>query len=166
MLHRYIDVRRGGKEGRGLFATEDIKKGEIVWTLDKEEKIISKEERDTLPDETRRFAFQYKNGFIVVHDGSEFMNHSCDPNLWWNGDNTLSAVQDIKKGEEITYDYSTADVGSWIAEWICNCGSKDCRKKISGNDCLAKDFQEKYKGHLPSWAQEYINASINNLSSN
>ena len=29
-----------------------------------------------------------------------FVNHSCDPNLWMHGVYSLTAMRDIKKGEE------------------------------------------------------------------
>lgn len=137
---------------------EDISKGDVVWELDKDEKILTKEEREKLPPQIRKFAFQYKDGYIVVHDGSELMNHSCDPNLWWGSDDNLVARRNIRKGDELTYDYSSADVGDWTASWECDCKSENCRKRITGNDCLDKGFQEKYQGHLPSWVMKYINS--------
>ncbi len=140
----------------GLFAQKNIKKGAIVWKLDFSERILTKDERDNLPQEIRKLAFQYKNGYIVVHDGSQYMNHSCDPNTWWTSDSELSALRDIKVGEEVTYDYSTADIGDWEAGWECKCGSLNCRHRITGRDCLDPDFQKKYKNHLPTRTQEYI----------
>lgn len=156
MLNSKVEVKNISKNESGLFAKENIKKGAVVWRLDPTEKLLTKDERDSLPDKIKKLAFQYKDHFIVVNDQSEFMNHSCDPNLGFSSDEELSAIRDIKAGEELTYDYSTADVGDWIASWECKCGSKICRGKITGNDCLKKDFQEKYKNYLPSWVVEYI----------
>jgi uncharacterized protein len=155
MLSKRVGITQNGNE-KSLTTLQKIMKDDIVWTLDKNEKVLSKEERDKLPPDIRKLAFQYKDGYIVVTDGSQFMNHSCDPNLWWKGDESLIAKRDITKGEELTYDYSTADVGDWVAGWDCMCGSDNCRKRITGNDCLSKDFRNNYKGHLPSWVLEYI----------
>ncbi len=156
MLHKDIKTRKNRLGEKGLFALKYIKKGEVIWKLDKNEKILTYEERDNLPPKTRKLAFQYKNGFIVVSDGSQFMNHSCDPNTWWTKDNVLSASRDIKAREEVTYDYSTADVGEWTASWECACGTDYCRKRITGKDCLNTDFQKRYKNHLPSWVENFI----------
>ena len=93
------------------------------------------------------------------------MNHSCDPNTWWVSDTQLAARRTIKQGEEVTYDYSTSDVSpDWVAQWECQCGAKDCRKRISSIDCLREDFQRKYGGHLPSWVKEFIRKNKNKLN--
>lgn len=145
------------KDGeKGLTASANINKDEVVWILNKGEEVLSKEQRDDLPESVKKLAFQYGENYIVVHDGSEAMNHSCDPNLWWEGNDTLTARRDIKKGEELTYDYSSADVGDWIAGWKCKCGSEICRSKITGRDCLDKDFQKRFEGHLPTWVERFI----------
>lgn len=156
MLNKKVTIKNGLGSQKELVATKPIKKDEVVWTLDKDQEILTKFERDNLPKDIRKLAFQYKDGYIVVSDNSQYMNHSCDPNTWWINDETLVARRDVKKGEEVTYDYSTADVGDWVASWRCRCGSKLCRKRITGNDCLKKDFQEKYKGHLQSCVEKYI----------
>jgi hypothetical protein len=42
-------------------------------------------------------------------------------------------MRDIEKGEELTYDYSLADSNPNFSI-NCSCGSRDCRKTITGND--------------------------------
>jgi len=157
MLNELVEIKELSSGNKGLMAKGNMPKGTLIWKLDSNEKQLSKEERDALPEDVRKLAFQYNDKFVVVHDGSQFMNHSCSPNTWWTADNELSALKDISIGEEITYDYSTADIGDWIAPWECHCGSHDCRKTISGKDILNKKLQDKYQGHLPSWTKDYIN---------
>ena len=41
-----------------------------------------------------------------------YMNHSCDSNAGVVDDRKLVAAKDIKKGEEITVDYSSYDIES------------------------------------------------------
>ena len=65
----------------------------------------------------------------------KYVNHSCDPNTETRNQCDV-AVEDIKKGEEITSDY--AEQGSSVS-FICMCGSKKCRG-------LIKRFDLKYKG--------------------
>jgi len=156
MPSKNIFVKTDKLGQKGVFAKTKIDKNGIIWKLDRTEKVLTKSERDELPQEIRKLAFQYKKGYVVVSDNSKYMNHSCDPNTWWRDDETLVAKREIKNGEEITYDYSTADVGEWVASWECQCGSLYCRHKITGKDCLDKDFQERYEGHLPSWVLTFI----------
>ena len=156
MLSSCVEIKTTLLGNNGLFANEKITKGTIIWKLDSSEKQLTKKERDDLPECKKRLAFQYHNKYIVVHDGSQFMNHSCTPNTWWTADDELSAMKDINADEEVTYDYSTADVGNWAASWQCKCGSLDCRKIITGKDILNKKLQEKYQNHLPSWTRDYI----------
>lgn len=157
MLCSSIIAKNKSISGRGLFTTKNIKAGEVIWKLDSNEKQLSKQGLDNLPKDEQNLAFQYFDKFIVVHDGSQFMNHSCNPNTWWTDNDELSASRDINIGEEITYDYSTADIGDWIASWNCHCGSQNCRKKITGHDILDKKLAEKYQGNIPEWVKEYIN---------
>ncbi len=76
------------------------------------------------------------------------MNHSCDPDLWWDGSTTLVARRDIKAGSEVTYDYATCEVAQDF-EMNCSCGSSRCRGKISSRDYLDPDWQRQYGSHLP-----------------
>lgn len=101
-----------------IFATNLIKKGEIIWQLSLNDKLFSKEETLNLPIEQRELVFQYKDRYVLCADDSQFMNHSCNPNLWFLDDTTLEAKWDIKQGEEITYDYSTTEIDPvCIDEW-------------------------------------------------
>ena len=84
------------------------------------------------------------------------MNHSCDPNCWWNSYGDLIVRTKISKREEITYDYSTHDVGyTWSFPWKCKCGSDNCRGKILTSDILKEEIYLRYIGHLPCWVQDY-----------
>ena len=52
-----------------------------------------------------------------------YLNHSCNQNAGIKNTATLFAIKNIKKGEEITFDYSTT-----IDESLeCKCGAKNCR---------------------------------------
>jgi hypothetical protein len=67
------------------------------------------------------------------------------------------ARRDILPGEEITYDYATSEAHPWWKEkWVCQCGADNCRGVITGRDCLDPAFQERYRGHLPSWVLVFI----------
>ncbi len=54
------------------------------------------------------------------------LNHSCNPNAHFGSKRQLFALRSIKRGEEVTFDYSTSEVD---AQWTmsCACGAKGCR---------------------------------------
>jgi uncharacterized protein len=67
----------------------------------------------------------------------------------------MEAIRDIKKGEEITYDYATSEtLNNWKME--CKCGSKNCRKIISGEDYKKEDVIKKFNGHFMSYLQKLV----------
>lgn len=66
------------------------------------------------------------NVYIDLARPFVYINHSCNPNCGVRGRTTLFALRDIRKGEEITYDYSTT-----VDEtFLCKCGAKRCRRYV------------------------------------
>ena len=71
------------------------------------------------------------------------INHSCNPNAGIKNDRELVAIRDIKKDEEIRFDYSTTmDEDCWTME--CKCRSKNCRGLVRDFKYLPLDLQQKY----------------------
>lgn len=101
--------------GRGLFANDDIKKGEILWTEDSDVKKITLEEFSKLTGKEKEEWHHYgycADGLVWMEfDDSRYWNHSFNPNTK-DDDMTCIASRDIKKGEEITWDYSNCLVPS------------------------------------------------------
>jgi len=87
-----------------------------------------------------------------------FINHSCDGNSWYNGDEKLVACRFIKKGEEITYDYALTE-SHLSFKLQCFCGKPNCRGTITGDDWKIEELREKYNGHF----LEYINKKGKNV---
>jgi hypothetical protein len=123
----------------------------MVWKLD--EPIYTMKEIESWSP-ARREAFDW-DGFQCGVDRyslpeglSREMNHSCDPNTWWDGSITLVARRDIEVDEEITYDYATCDIDH-VFEMECSCGSARCRGAISNRDYLDRDWQQQYGSNLP-----------------
>ncbi|NJO91347.1 MAG: hypothetical protein HC831_22090 [Chloroflexia bacterium] len=58
------------------------------------------------------------------------------------------AIRDIEPGEELCLDYAMAMTTNY--ELICNCGTDNCRGKITGEDWRNKKLQEKY-GDYFAW---------------
>jgi uncharacterized protein len=90
---------------------------------------------------------------------ADFMNHSCDPNVWFLDEVTLVARHDISPDEEITVDYALW--GSQPSWQECLCGADLCRGLVSEDDWRRVDLQARYEGH---WSP-YIEARIRTLAS-
>ena len=82
--------------------------------------------------------------YIDLDEFSRTINHSCDPNGGIRKTSELFALRDIKKGEEITYDYS-ATIAPTRWHMKCKCGSKNCRKILGDVLSIPKRQLKKYK---------------------
>ena len=165
MADNELEIKETGIYGRGIFAGRDIKKGEKI------RKFIG--EIITLEEDLKRVAsgqmsnddgFQIgEEKYIVLDSVSILFNHSCNPNSAFRKESDLFAIKDIKKGEEITYDYS-ATVGPNITSnmWTmpCKCGATNCRKMLGNVLTIPEDIMKEYKekGDL----QDYIIEQLNN----
>jgi hypothetical protein len=126
-IRRGIELRAISDDFSGLFATEPLKKGTIVWknrgdgpAEEKYRKIYGEDIQHLTPSELRYFIrYSYQNDddlFIsplneeeVNYDYSNFWNHSCDPCTLPLDEDHWVAIRDIKAGEQLTIDYSTFD---------------------------------------------------------
>ena len=99
-----------------------------------------------------------ENEFVSPIGFMALVNHSCNPNcgikLNETGAHDYVAMQDIKPGEEITFDYAMQnyDVGYFPSK--CLCGAKDCRGKIGGWKDLPIDKKQQYKGFVAPYLLE------------
>ena len=90
-------------------------------------------------------------------DPADFMNHSCDPNVWMRDEVTLVTRRDIAIGEELTIDYAMFEgEEDWVMPWTCRCGSELCRQVVTGKDWRRGDLQERYEGHFSPFINERI----------
>jgi hypothetical protein len=131
-------IRRSRIQGRGAFASRDIRKGERIIEYTGER--VSAAEADRRYDGDGRhhtFVFALASGRCI--DGgsggndSRFINHSCGPNceaIEDRGHVYIDAVSDIRRGEELSYDYSYEPVGDDDGPYGCDCGAEHCRGTI------------------------------------
>ena len=116
-----IEKRRSKIQGWGVFATQPINKNTRIVTYDGE-KIPN---RVSLKREVRYLKqghiWCFKLNRLYVRDAAvggnvaRYINHACAPNCYTEvvGDTIwIRAAKNIRKGEELTYDYSTDGVGS------------------------------------------------------
>lgn len=114
----YISPKAAVKEssihGRGLFAIEPIRKGEVVCV--KGGHIFNRETVEQVAHSLGPAEIQIaENLFIGPLDEQEregsmiFSNHSCEPNIGVKGQIVFVAMRDIDAGEELTHDWATTD---------------------------------------------------------
>ena len=115
-----IERRKSRIEGWGVFALEPINKNRRIVTYDGE-KITNKVSLDREDRYLKKgHIWCFKLNRLYVRDAAvggniaRFINHSCTPNCYTIvKDQTIwiVAARNIRKGEELTYDYSTDGPG-------------------------------------------------------
>lgn len=146
-------VKRSKISENGVFAKTNIKKGQSICFF-KGERISLKEAVNRVNQGIERTATDTlqigQEKYLDLDNFARSFNHSCDPNCFIRGQCELVALRDIKKGEELTYDYSTtmddnykyASRSLWTNK--CNCGAKNCRRSIDQFRTLPKRIQNFY----------------------
>jgi uncharacterized protein len=87
----------------------------------------------------------------------DFMNHSCNGNLWMSDEVTLIARHDVLAGQELTADYALwLNLPDYRMKTPCNCGSELCRHVITGLDWQLPALQGRYVGHFSPFINELI----------
>lgn len=152
-------------KGYGVFAKVDLDCGTDVWTELIDETEFNSDEIANMTAEQRKCLYHFGTvkafGVVsvapciepyikgktnsIVHEELEvglFINHSCEPNLVWKDDKTLTTWRCVKAGEELTYDYGTEDLE--VNAFQCLCGAVKCRGVIEGQEWKKTEMQEKY----------------------
>jgi hypothetical protein len=159
----YISPRASVKEsaihGQGLFAVEQIAKGEIVCV--KGGYIFDRRTLNSMPEWFQAAEIQIGPDLFIgpvnEHErrGSMiFSNHSCAPNIGVQGQIVFVAMRDIAAGEELTHDWATTDDDDYEME--CKCGAATCRGIVTGKDWQRPELQKKYQDHMSYYLAEKI----------
>ena len=121
-----VVVKRSKINGYGVFAARDFKKGEIVikWDISHQ---LNKKDVDKLSNKDKKYIAYYKKKYILNQRPAKYVNHSCKANTYIKNFCDV-AKRNIKKGEEITGNYSEDKHSGF--EMKCTCGNKNCRKTI------------------------------------
>jgi uncharacterized protein len=153
-VHQHLVVNDSSIEGRGLFATDDLPRGEIVLRLSG--RLVSTDELGRLieqanADPSRSYVDTftiYEDAHLVLPPGTliHFGNHSCDPNMWHVGPYEIATRRTVGVGEELTIDYGTQS-GAAGFSMACSCGSLICRGVVSSNDWRLPELQARYRRH-------------------
>lgn len=164
MMSDKVEIRDNGLNGKGVFAKEFIKKGEIVFI--KGGHILKREEIFSTSVINSYFPIsdEYFLGAINKEEEDDiklYENHSCNPNCGLRGEITFVAMRDIEKDEELTTDYAFIDNEDYKFE--CTCGSENCRKIVTGYDWKIKELQDKYYDYFAQYLKEKIDEERNKL---
>jgi uncharacterized protein len=126
-------VRESKIHGRGLFATADIAKDEVVAV--KGGHIVDRKTlREKITPRLGPVEIQIDDDLFIAPVTSEerelsmlYSNHSCNANLGIRGEITFVAMRDIHAGEELTHDWAVTDDDDYSVQ--CRCGAPNCRKQ-------------------------------------
>ena len=126
-------IKKSNIDNKGLYAAKNIKSGKII--INYKGKLITKKETDTNPkydNDKAIYLFNLNNRYDLDGDfeynKARLINHSCDPNCEVDGKGLklwIFALRDIKKGEELSYDYGFAYDKDY-KQLLCKCGAKNC----------------------------------------
>lgn len=149
-------------KGYGSFARQTIGRGTIVATFGGP--TVNREELAKLPEERQRRSMQIDVDRYLVgpvqREPGDCINHSCSPNCGMRNATQLVAMQDIKEGSELTFDYAMGDTSTYD-EFVCSCSSDHCRGFVSGSDWRRDDVRRRYVGFFSPYVQRLINSSDN-----
>jgi uncharacterized protein len=121
MMYVKTKIAQSKIHGIGLFADEFIPKGTVIWKFTEGFDLkFTKEQVKKFPKPVQDYLNIYmwlskKSGkYCFASDNNKYCNHSKNPNTlsaYYNDEEEVvtKAIKDIKKGEEITDDYSTFD---------------------------------------------------------
>ncbi len=138
-------IRETGK-GKAVFADSDIRAGEVVCEFTGPKYTMA--EYLELHDPENNHFVQIDEDCFMGPSGNadDLINHSCNPNgglMYREGKVLYVAIRDIKKGDELSFDYSTTmDEDCW--EMDCLCGEKNCRGKVRDFKHLPADQKKRY----------------------
>ncbi|ACB32503.1 nuclear protein SET [Leptothrix cholodnii SP-6] len=138
---RRIQVRRSGVHGKGVFALQPLKKGELLIEYKGEmigwDEALRRHPHDPAqPNHTFYFHVDEQRVIdgAVNGNAARWINHACAPNCEAeiDGDRIfIKARRAIKAGEELFFDYQLVIDERYTArlkkDYACWCGHKTCR---------------------------------------
>ena len=152
-------IKNSKIHGTGVFATRNInKQTKIIQYIG--EKVTRTEGNKRSEKRLLKYLNSEQDGSVYIFelnakydiDGSplynkaRYINHSCNPNCEVdikNGEIWISSIKNIKKGQELTYDYGFEFDEDDFMDHKCKCGSNNCIGFV-----ISSDNWNKYKKYL------------------
>lgn len=143
MIHPKTEIKHiNDTVGYGVFATDLIPEGTIVYVKDSLEIIVSPTDyliySQEMQDAIEKYSYIDENGNrIISWDFAKYVNHCCNCNTISTGYGFEMAIRDIHPGEQITDEYGIFNLE---VEIPLVCGEMNCRKKVGPSD-----FEDHYQ---------------------
>jgi uncharacterized protein len=133
--------------GEGLFAKVNFKKGNLIFAW---EGVLKK----------GRYPYYVGDRWLQIekcqwiaplrNNPGWYINHSCNPNSGIKNSVQIVAMKNIRRGEEVTFDYSTSESEKgWYL--ICDCENKNCRRIIRSYKSLSTELKLKYRDFISEY---------------
>ena len=126
-------IKKSNIDNRGIYAAKNIKAGKIIIYY--KGKIITKKETEKNPkydNDKAIYLFNLNSRYDLDGDfeynEARLINHTCNPNCEVAGKGLklwIFALRDIKKGEELSYDYGFGFDENY-KDFVCRCGAQNC----------------------------------------
>lgn len=139
------EVRPSAIAGRGVFATEHIERGTLVWEYAvgrsvleyRSEAELRKRLENAIDDDDARFLLEHiyvwKDAAVEIIDDAKIWNHTPSPNTGYHPDDPEMgaglgsyALRDIAAGEELTDDYGDHHELPWFEGMCAEYGCTSC----------------------------------------
>jgi uncharacterized protein len=137
---KWMTIRDSPIHGKGAFASILIPKGTRIVEYIGEH--ISQEEatrrEEMIGNTNATYLFELKDGTCLdgekMGNDARYINHCCSPNcdtIEVDGHIFIVTTRDIKKGEELFFDYAFAHEEEIENRTVCKCNSPACRGFIN-----------------------------------
>lgn len=137
MIHPHTTLRFiNDTVGYGVFATEDLPEGTLVYVKDSLEIELSPEqvakETPQMQEIIEKYSYIDERGFrIVSWDLGKYVNHCCNCNTISTGYGFEIAIRPIMAGEQITDEYGLFNMEQ---EFPLVCSHNNCRGTLRPGD--------------------------------
>ena len=126
-------IKKSNINNKGLYAAKSIKAGRKVINYKGRIITVKETERNKKFDNDKAiYLFNLNKKYDLDGDfhynTARLINHSCNPNCEVDGKGLklwIFALRDIKKGEELSYDYGFGYDKDY-KQFVCKCGAKNC----------------------------------------
>lgn len=149
-----VVARKSGLHGMGLFAARDLAAGEKL--IEYRGVRYGKGELPDLGEDGITKFLRFSDGTGIDGTGwAALANHRCDPNCELAEEEGhdpprawLYALRDVKKGEELAWDYrlEVASHAEAFTDWACACGAEQCRGTMADPEQLGDTPREADRG--------------------